>query len=203
MRGEGQAPEPLAPDLEAFPLKRLAVEHARRAPLPQGEQLAVMVEHGDVGGVDVVGAAHRGTVVDGRRKAREEPAPRLGLAHELRGCEHAGAVRDPAALEAKRLHHAVAVEQVPVPKSEALVHRRSVAVERPLQPGRQMPLDARFAPELVGLDAVPAQERRVRLERTGEIVRPVAGTGGDTRDSERDEARETRRVQETPAGPSL
>ena len=80
-------------------------------------------------------------------------------------------------VEADRLHHAVAIEHVPVPQTEPFVHGRAVAVERSQKCLRQPAFDARGAREPVGLDAAPAEERRVVLERAGEVMRPVCFAG--------------------------
>ena len=137
----------------------------------------MVVEHGDVGGVDVVGPPRRRAAGYFGPEAREEPAPRLGLAHELRSGRHPGTVVHSAAVEAVRLDHAVAVEQVPVPEAEAFVHGRSVSVERAPELLRQASLDVRGALEAVGTGAAPPEQRRVGLECAGELARPARPRG--------------------------
>ena len=128
--------------------------------------------------------------------------PALGLAGELRCGEHAGAVGDAAPVEAKHLHHAVAVEEVAVPEPEPLVHRGAVAVEGAAKRVRQPSLDAGRALERIGPNAPPAEQRGVRLVRTGEGLRPIGCSGPRKRQSCKGQRAEARGGDESPACPA-
>ena len=77
------------------------------------------------------------------------------------------------AVEAERLHHAVAVEPVAVAKPEPLVNGRPVAVERPPERGRQPPLDPGRTVEPIRGSALPAEQHGVGGEPRGELRGPV------------------------------
>ena len=53
-----------------------------------------MLQHGGVGDVEVVGTDHGCAAVGGGGESREQAATGRGLARELRGAQHSGAVRD-------------------------------------------------------------------------------------------------------------
>ena len=147
-------------------------------------------------------AAQRQRAVDIGRESREQPAAGLGLARELRCGEHAGAVGDAASVEAKRLHHAVAVEEVAVPEPQPLVHRGAVAIEDAAKRLGQPSLDAGRALVLIGPNTPPAEQHRIRLESTGEDVRPIGFSGPRERQPRNGKRAEARGGDEAPACPA-
>ena len=212
MGGERHAFEALAPGLEAPPGERLAVEHTGRPALPQGEQLTVMVEDRDVGGVEVVGAAHRGRAGDRGPEPGIEPAARRQLPGELRRVHHAPAVGECRPVEAERLHHAVPVEPVAVAQTEPLVYGRAVAVQGAAELRGQAPLDPGRASEAIGTGALPAEQHRMGCETRGEVGGPVAAARrsprerpherhGQVRETAR--PREQGRAEQLPAAPRV
>ena len=131
-----------------------------------------------------------------------QPAPQRTTCRRVRCGEHAGAVGDAASVEAKRLHHAVAVEQVAIPEPEPLVHRGAVAVEGAAKGVGQPSLDAGRALERIGPNAPPAEQRRVRIEATGEGLRSIGCSGPRNGQSRKGQRAEARSGDEAPACPA-
>ena len=137
----------------------------------------MVVQHGDVGGIDIVGPAHRRRAGDGGRESGEDPPARLDLPGDLRRPHDTGAVSDSRAIEPERLHHSVPVEPVVVAEAEPLVHRRPVAVERAPKPLRQTPFDPGIAGKSIRGGASPAEQHGVGREPRGKGGGPVAAAG--------------------------
>ena len=209
--GERDPLETLAPGLELPPGKGFAVEDARGPGLPERQQLAVVLQDGGVGGVEVVRPAHRSRVLDDGPEPGIHPATGRTLAGELGRFQHPPPVGHGGAVEAERVDHAVPVEPMAVAKAEAFVHRRPVAIERPVQVRRQPSLDAGRAGEPVGGDTLPAEERRVRSESCGKLGGPFVDAlrSGNRTGERRGQVREPggpggkARSEQPPAAPGV
>ena len=81
-------------------------------------------------------AAHRLCTRDGGAEAGVHEAPRRLLGVELGCADKAPAVADAPPVAAERLHHAVAIEPMPVALTVALIQRRAIAVQRAAQLAR-------------------------------------------------------------------
>ena len=86
-----------------------------------------------------------------------------------------------AVADRETLHHAIAVEPVPVAEIADLMHGGTVAIQAALQPRGQPAADLRFCAQLIGSNALEAKQPRVFFKTRGERALPLRRRLGQAR----------------------
>ena len=128
--------EALLPGHRAARREVVRVERECRAAFPQRQHAAGVLDRVGIGDVDRIGSLDRRVARDRRAEGRQQEAPGVVLGGELGRSHQAADVADAALGKGELLHHAVAVEPVPVALAGALEERRAVAIEAAAQSGR-------------------------------------------------------------------